>query len=65
MEEKQKERLRKAREEKERINEMLGRGIPKSKPLSAAQIADQEFKKQRVLEEKQKKIDQQKLLEQK
>lgn len=45
MEEKQKERLRKAREEKERINEMLGRGIPKAKPLTAAQIADQEFKK--------------------
>jgi hypothetical protein len=38
MEEKQMERLKKAREEKERINGMLERGIPKSKPLSNTQL---------------------------
>jgi hypothetical protein len=34
MEEKQKERLRRAREEKERVNEMLERGIPKPKQMT-------------------------------
>lgn len=63
MEEKQKERLRKAREEKERINNMLERGIPKPKPLSNAQIAEQEVKKQRLMEEKVQRQEREKQLE--
>jgi hypothetical protein len=36
MEEKQHERLRRAREEKERVNGMLERGVPKTKPVTAS-----------------------------
>jgi hypothetical protein len=36
------ERMRKAREEKEKRNAMLNRGIPPSKPLTAQQKAEKE-----------------------
>ena len=45
MEEKQHERLKRAREEKERINGMLERGIPKAKPVTQAQMIEQEQKR--------------------
>lgn len=50
MEEKQKERLKKAREERERKNQFFERGIPKTKPMTAAQIAENEAKKKLVAE---------------
>ena len=44
------ERFKKAREERERKNQMFERGIPKPKPLTSAQIAEQEQKRKFVAE---------------
>jgi hypothetical protein len=63
MEDKQKDRLKRAREEKERINGMLERGVPKAKPFTATQLADQEIKKQRLVDERIKRVEEQKELE--
>jgi hypothetical protein len=46
------ERLKRAREEKQRKDKMLKRGIPAPKPLTAQQKAEQEAARQMVLEKK-------------
>jgi hypothetical protein len=46
------ERLKKARDEKQRKNAILERGIPKAKPLTQAQIDDYEAVKQMLVEKK-------------
>ena len=44
--------MRKAREEKERKQAMIERGIPKAKPLKPQQIAEQEAIKKMLIEKK-------------
>ena len=51
-EQKQLDRMQKAREEKQRKAAMFERGIPQSKPLSSAQIAEQEATRLMILEKK-------------
>lgn len=63
MEEKTRERLRRAREEKERVNEMLERGIPKPKQMTQTQLYDQEQKRLKAQEEKRVRQQKEKQLE--
>ena len=51
-EQKQFERLNKAREEKARKDAMFNRGVPKAKPLTEGQLIEQELKRQLLKEQK-------------
>jgi hypothetical protein len=52
-EQKQLERLKRAREERERKQAMFERGVPQAKPLTQAQIEEQQAIKQMLLEKKE------------